>query len=407
MGIRLDRGNPYKKRHDVETETTLYGTWKYFVENGKATLWDYEGDSSILILPTKLGETRLAVSETIPEDAFSSCEEVEYILCAQNTSFGKRVFVNCKRIQGIVSIKENVKIDLQTSSFLEPVFLSRLLPDSVTEGKGPNLLAEDVFETVLFGLAWHNDTDSLEVLIDYQSVGNAFRTAIFNGSVHTLKALRKMGFSLSDTSPFEFYLDDAVEQLDYRTLAFMIRSGCSRISDDFKQKWSFKLAEEKQKIIDLLFSAGASIDMLGIPVSEDCLNEHIGPVDGGDCEDGLKWRIDNVGVLTIEGSGTMTDYTQVPSKNGWCSSAPWGKYTPFIRAIKIGEGVASIGSFAFYHCPVLEQVLIGEKVQSIGDYAFYACAYLKTLLYLGTQPKIGKESFAFCDSLGKSIPSDS
>ena len=106
MGIRIDRGNPYKKRHDAEKETTLYGTWKYFIENGKATLWDYEGDSSILILPTKLRGRRLAVSETIPDDAFSSCEDVEYILCAQNTTFGNRVFSNCKRIQGVVSIKD-------------------------------------------------------------------------------------------------------------------------------------------------------------------------------------------------------------------------------------------------------------------------------------------------------------
>ncbi len=399
MGIRIDRGNPYKKRHDVESETTLCGTWKYFIEDKKATLWDYEGDSNILILPTKIGENRITVSEMIPDDAFSSCEDVEYILCAQDTSFGKRVFANCKQIQGVVAIKDKTRINLQTLSFLEPVFLSRVLPDSTSEGEDLDLLAEDLFSTVLHNLAWRNDTDSLEVLIDYQSVGNAFRIAILNGSIHTLKFLRHMGFPLSNASPFRFYLDDAIEQMDYRTLAHMIRNGCSRISDDYKQSWSFKLAEDKRKIIDLLLSAGGSVEVLGIPISEDGLKERIGPVDGGECGSSLKWRIDNVGVLTIEGSGAMADYAQAPSQNGWCTSAPWGKYSPFIRVARIGEGVKTIGSYAFYRCPVLEQVLVGESVQSIGDYAFYACTYLKSVIYLGRQPLIGKGSYSFCDSL--------
>ena len=404
MGIRIDRGNPYKKRHDTEIQTTMYGTWKYFIENDQAILWDFVGDASILILPKRIGVKPFTVSEKIPDDAFSSCENVEYILCNHNTSFGDRVFANCRCLQGVVSTEEGVEVTINPTSFFEPVFLSRLVAENAAETQAAGSGAEALFKRVLADLALHNDTENLEILIDYQSVGNAFRTALENGSLHTLKALRHMGFPLSDVNPFSCYLDAPIEQRDYRTLRFMVQNGFSKVSDSFKRGLSFKSAEEKREMMKLLLSAGTNPEKLDIPVSEGLIKDFVGLVDSGTCEDGLTWKIDSVGVLTIEGTGDMKDYAKQPLGKGWCTTAPWGKYTPYIRSLRIGDGITSIGAYAFYQCRSLEQAAIGESVLFIENHAFYGCTFLKYMYCFGPSPVLKNEAFAFCDALSNRLP---
>ena len=58
------------------------------------------------------------------------------------------------------------------------------------------------------------------------------------------------------------------------------------------------------------------------------------------CGSGLTWSL-SAGVLSIEGSGTMTDNNEV-------NLPPWHDSREPITTLSIGEGVASIGSLAFY-----------------------------------------------------------
>jgi hypothetical protein len=44
--------------------------------------------------------------------------------------------------------------------------------------------------------------------------------------------------------------------------------------------------------------------------------------------------------------------------------------------VEIGEGVTSIGSYAFSRCSKLTSIEIGDNVTSIGEYAFYNCGNL-------------------------------
>ncbi|MCD8128821.1 MAG: leucine-rich repeat domain-containing protein, partial [Oscillospiraceae bacterium] len=62
----------------------------------------------------------------------------------------------------------------------------------------------------------------------------------------------------------------------------------------------------------------------------------------GTCGVNVTWTLDtDTGVLTISGEGEMT-------------SAPWGSYT--VRSVTIGNGVTSIGAWAFYDCSSLTSV---------------------------------------------------
>lgn len=64
--------------------------------------------------------------------------------------------------------------------------------------------------------------------------------------------------------------------------------------------------------------------------------------ESGTCGPNLSWDYTN-GVLTISGSGTMTDYSSG-------SNTPWGSLRTNILRIDLPDGLTSIGSHAFEEC---------------------------------------------------------
>ena len=113
----------------------------------------------------------------------------------------------------------------------------------------------------------------------------------------------------------------------------------------------------------------------------------------GTCGSGLTWVLSH-GVLTISGSGAMTNWS-------YSSSAPWYNNRSSIRSVVIEPGVTSIGSYAFYACGVLETVSIPNGVTSIGDSAFYNCSSLTGITIPASVASIetGTGTFMGCSSL--------
>ena len=99
----------------------------------------------------------------------------------------------------------------------------------------------------------------------------------------------------------------------------------------------------------------------------------------GDCGDGLTWTLsDNNAKLTITfsgtGSGAMKDYTIG-------NPAPWyTEYRGTIAEVVIGDGVTSIGWYAFAYCTSLTSITIPASVTDISSYAFYGCASLADII---------------------------
>ena len=83
--------------------------------------------------------------------------------------------------------------------------------------------------------------------------------------------------------------------------------------------------------------------------------------ESGTCGPDLRWHLTDNAVLTISGKGKMYDY----SNN---NRAPWEGYGK-VKRIKIGDGVTTIGDYAFYNCTSLASVTIPNSVTTIGDYA--------------------------------------
>ena len=89
-------------------------------------------------------------------------------------------------------------------------------------------------------------------------------------------------------------------------------------------------------------------------------------VANGTCGENLTWMLDEAGLLTIEGTGKMEDYSS--------GQSPWRRLSN-LKSVEIAEGVTSIGNWAFSECS-LESIAIPSSVTSIGNFAFYECRSL-------------------------------
>ena len=132
-----------------------------------------------------------------------------------------------------------------------------------------------------------------------------------------------------------------------------------------------------------------------------------GIVDSGTCGEKLTWSLDSDGVLTISGTGDMTD-------------APWSNYQGNIKKVVFNEGVTSvcdeafgafsieviefadsiktIGNDAFYGTQIKELNLPSELI-SIGQWAFDNCQELKNVIAKDKLQEIKSGAFSNCSSL--------
>ena len=107
----------------------------------------------------------------------------------------------------------------------------------------------------------------------------------------------------------------------------------------------------------------------------------------GTCGENLTWTLSDDGVLTISGTGDMTDYYS------YSEFAPWHEYADRIQTVVFGDGVTNIGDSAFYECSSLTSVTIPNSVTSIGYYAFYGCSSLTSVTIPDSVTSIGSGAF--------------
>ena len=90
------------------------------------------------------------------------------------------------------------------------------------------------------------------------------------------------------------------------------------------------------------------------------------PATSGSCGTNATWSYNN-GIMTIGGSGAMTDYSST------MTDIPWIAYQESITRVVIGDEITHVGDWAFQGCTALNSVTIGENVTSIGNGSFDNC----------------------------------
>ena len=99
------------------------------------------------------------------------------------------------------------------------------------------------------------------------------------------------------------------------------------------------------------------------------------------------------GTLTVSksssGDGAMENYTS-------SNNQPWKNSRNNITSVVIGDGVTSIGNYAFRECSYLTSVTIGSNVGSIGTSAFDTCLRLASVSIPASVTSIGDYAFVSC-----------
>ena len=102
-----------------------------------------------------------------------------------------------------------------------------------------------------------------------------------------------------------------------------------------------------------------------------------GQVASGSCGDNVTWSLTGAYpnyTLTISGSGAMYDYDLE------VNPTPWSSYADQINEVVIGNGVTSIGNFAFSKT-AMTSIEISASVTSIGVSAFFECESLTSVTF--------------------------
>ncbi|MBR1592149.1 MAG: leucine-rich repeat protein [Ruminococcus sp.] len=116
-------------------------------------------------------------------------------------------------------------------------------------------------------------------------------------------------------------------------------------------------------------------------------------ISSGICGENLTWTLDTDGTLTINGTGSMTQYKPTEGEypewyehkdkitkviiNGAEDISDRAFYTfPELTDLIISDSVERIGAMAFTGCEKLESITVPESVNSVGTWAFYGTKWL-------------------------------
>ena len=120
----------------------------------------------------------------------------------------------------------------------------------------------------------------------------------------------------------------------------------------------------------------------------------------GTCGEHAAWTLTSDGVLSITGSGAMSDNDP--------NHAPWDLYKMQVKQIVIGKNITYIGRFNFFWCRNLERVTFeeGTKLERIGWGAF-GYSSLPEITIPDTVTRLDGHAFYFCENLTKVTISES
>lgn len=121
------------------------------------------------------------------------------------------------------------------------------------------------------------------------------------------------------------------------------------------------------------------------------------PTPANVCGDGLTWELSE-GVLTIsydgEGTGVMTDFGYEYDENP-VNVAPWKENKSAITTVIVGDGVKSIGNYAFNDLGEnFTAVTIANSVERIGLSAFMNAKWITEITLPSSLKTIDRECFA-------------
>ena len=138
---------------------------------------------------------------------------------------------------------------------------------------------------------------------------------------------------------------------------------------------------KKSQTKKLMFSKTAMMLLFVLLTSATAWAEKGDVVATGTCGDNLTWTLTENGeatvtflngtsghpayTLTITGTGEMPNYSN-------STATPWGEYQQAITRLELPQGLANIGSFAFYQAVNIKEITLPSNVEKIDKEAFHS-----------------------------------
>ena len=138
---------------------------------------------------------------------------------------------------------------------------------------------------------------------------------------------------------------------------------------------------KKSQTKKLMFSKTAMMLLFVLLTSATAWAEKGDVVATGTCGDNLTWTLTENGeatvtflngtsghpayTLTITGTGEMPNYSN-------STATPWWEYQQAITRLELPQGLANIGSFAFYQAVNIKEITLPSNVEKIGKEAFHS-----------------------------------
>ncbi|MBR4880421.1 MAG: leucine-rich repeat domain-containing protein, partial [Clostridia bacterium] len=102
----------------------------------------------------------------------------------------------------------------------------------------------------------------------------------------------------------------------------------------------------------------------------------------GSCGTGMTWTLDDMGTLSIHGSGIIENYT-------WGYMPPWYDYRASVKQVIIYDALV-IGTNAFRDCTnMTKATVVGSNLAIIGNEAFWGCSSLSQIHFGNTVQYVG------------------
>ena len=300
--------------------------------------------------------------------AFSLCTSLTSVTIPSSvTSIGKGAFLQCSALKSVV-IPSSVT-SIGESAFYMSGLTSVTIPSSVTSIE-PNAFYS------CSGLTSVTISSSVTKIGDYafQNCGK-LRSVDIPASVTSIGEMAFYGCTsltsvLILASELTTYGDDAFDE-NANGRKIYVPSGSA---NNYKAGWS-------SYSNDIVGFDG----FCGDPSVNDGKNVAWALTD----EDG---DVENIKeTLTIVGTGAMATYAH--------NNFPWRNNRENIKTVVIGNGVTSIGDYAFNDCTSLTSINIPSSVTGIGESAFSVCTSLTSVTIPSSVTSIGYFAFFGCLAL--------
>lgn len=105
----------------------------------------------------------------------------------------------------------------------------------------------------------------------------------------------------------------------------------------------------------------------------------------------ITWSVSG-GVLTLSGEGMMDNYTLE-------TLAPWYAMRDAITTVKVGEGITSVGAYAFYGLEDVTSITLPVTIETIDYAAFENCSALTSLTLGNMSAVVDGTAFRNCTGL--------